>query len=118
MTGQKLLISQLSPVLGNLSNNGFLYLTINGLINPATSVSQATFNFTLINTTSNVPQSAGMYSSTLSYSVSDPPINLQISSIVLSDLRFFVNSIHTFTVTSVQNANIAIVKSSNLGIVV
>lgn len=118
MTGQKLLISQLSTILGNLSINGFLYLTINGLINPATSISQATFNFTLINTSSNVPQSAGIYTSTLSYSVSDAPTNLQISSIVLSDVRFFVNSLHTFTVTSVQNANIAIVKSSNLGVVV
>lgn len=111
MTGQKLLISQLSSLLGNLSSNGFLSLTINGLINPATSVSQANFTFTLINNTSAIYQAAAIYSSTLSYSISDASTNMQISSIVLSDSRFFVNSLHSFTVTSVQNANIAIVKS-------
>jgi hypothetical protein len=118
MTGQKLQVSGLAPLLGNLTTSGFLYLTVNGLINPSTSVSQSNFTFTLINTTSTIYQAVGIYTLPLSYSVSNPPINIQISSIVLSDSRYFVNSLYTFSLTSVQSAIITIVNNSNMGIVI
>jgi hypothetical protein len=118
MTGQKLIISGLGPTLASLPTTSFLYLTVNGLVNPATSVSLSNFTFTFINTTSSIAQAVGIYTQPLSYAISSPPIDLQISSIILSDSRYFVNSVHTFTLTSVQSANITIVNSSKMGVIV
>jgi hypothetical protein len=120
MTGQKLMITRLTPIISNLSSgsNSFLYLTVSGLINPATSVTRSNFSFTFINTTSSIFTAAGIFNYTFSYTTSAPPTNIQISSIVLSDNRFFVNSLHTFTITSVQNANINILRNANLGVIV
>lgn len=118
MTGQKLIISGLTNLLGNLSSTSFLYLTVNGLNNPTSSVSQANFTFTFINTTSPIYQAAGIYILPLSYPVSSPPTNLQISNISLSDGRYYVNSLYTFTITSVQSASLTITNKSNLGVII
>ena len=119
MTGQKIIISGLATLLSNLSSTGFLYLTVNGLNNPTTSVSQSNFTFTFINTSSPIFQSAGIYTLPLSYTVSNnAPTNLQIGNISLSDGRYYVNSLYTFTITSVQSASLTIVNKSNLGVII
>jgi hypothetical protein len=93
-------------------------MIIDGIVNPATSVSRSNFTFTFINTTSSTPLSAGIFPLALSYTISDAPLNLQISNIGLTDARYYVNTLYTFTVTSVQNANIVIVKSTLLGLMI
>lgn len=55
-----------------------------------------------------------IYSIPLSYAVSNPPANMQISSIVLSDYKYFVNSLHSFTITTV----LTIIKNTNMGIMI
>lgn len=114
MIGQTISIRDLTTILGNLTDNGFLYLTINGLVNPPTSISQANFNFTLISTSSSVKRAMAIYNIPLSYAVSNPPSNMQISSIVLSDYKYFVNSLHSFTITT----SLTIIKNTNMGIMI
>lgn len=116
MVSQKITISGLTKVLGNLTSTSFLYLTIKGLLNPSTSVSRQNFTFTFINTTTTLSQAVAMYTMPLSYTISNPPTDLQISNISLSNNKYFVISQYTFTVTSVLSANITITKNSNIGI--
>lgn len=114
MIGQTISIKDITTILGNLTDSGFLYLTINGLVNPATSISRSNFNFTLISTTSTIKKALAIYSIPLSYSVSDPPANMQIASIALSDSKFFVSSLHSFTITTA----LTIIKNTNMGIII
>lgn len=122
MTGQKIVISDLTQILTQMgqstNSNQFLYIIIGGIVNPATSVSLSNFTFTFINTTSSIPQAAGIFPLALSYTISDAPLNLQISNIALSDSRYYVSTLYTFTVTSVQSVNIVLVKSTLLGLMI
>ena len=49
MNNQGIVVSGLDVVLRNLSATSFFYLTIEGLLNPDNSLSQANFSFTFIN---------------------------------------------------------------------
>lgn len=118
MRGKQITISGLGDVMRNLSQNGFLYITVSGLLNPRTSVRQANFTFTFINTSSTFTQAVLLFSVPLSYTVSNPPMDMQITSIVLSDNKFFVTSSYTFIISSVNGFNLIIAKDSQLGIMV
>lgn len=118
MIGQKIVISGLSNVLGNLSANSFVYLTVNGLLNPKTSVRQTNFTFTFVNTSSTFTQAVLLFSVPLSYTVSNPPSDMQIKSIVLSNNKYLVNSLYTFAISTVNGASLTIAKNSQLGIMV
>jgi hypothetical protein len=118
MTGQTITITGLAPILSNLSSSGFLYLTVYGLINPATSVSLVNFTFTLINSSSTITQAVNQFTFPLSYSISNAPLDVQIGNIALSNSRYFVMSNYTFTLNTLSSANVTIVKSSNIGLLI
>jgi hypothetical protein len=117
MIGQQLTISGLTPYISNLTTQGFLYITVQGLLNPATSVSQYDFTFTFINTTSTVTQAVLQFSLPLSYSISNPPTDMQIANISLSSYLYYVNSYYTMNVTTVSGVTLTIVSNTTLGIV-
>jgi hypothetical protein len=116
MNGQQLLISGLLSVLTSLGKTSFLYLTVSGLINPTTSLSQSNFSFTFINTTSSTPTSVLQFTLPISSTVSNPPLNMQISNISLSNNKYFVQSSYTFSLTSVNSASLTIANQSLLGL--
>jgi len=118
MTGQKISISGLTNILASLNNNDFLYLAINGLMNPQTSVSQVNFTFTFINTNSTYTQAALLFTLPLSYAISSPPTDMQISSITLSDNKYYVVSQYTFTMTSSNGVNLTLTQGSQIGIMI
>jgi hypothetical protein len=116
MIGQTITVSGLTSILTNLSSSNFLYLTIYGIINPATSLSLANFTFSLITSSSTLTQAAAQYVLPLSLAVSNAPAEIQIGNITLSNNRYFVMSNYTFTLTSQGSANVTIVQKSNLGL--
>jgi hypothetical protein len=118
MDAQRLVISGLTSVMTALSGQSFLYLTVHGLLNPQTSVSSANFTFKFINTSSTYTQAVLVFSIPLSYAVSDPPADIQIGSIVLSNPKFFATSTYTFTVGTVNQASLTISKDSRIGIII
>lgn len=118
MTGQKITISGLTNVMSSLTSNNFLYITVNGLLNPQTSVKQTDFTFTFINTTSTYTQAVLLFTIPLSYSVSDPPANMQIGAIYLSNDKYFSTSDYTFVLSSVNGANLTITKKSSIGVMI
>jgi hypothetical protein len=117
-SGQRLTISGLTSVMSSLSQSGFLYLTVKGLLNPLTSVSSANFTFTFINTTSTFTQAVLLFTIPLSFSVSDPPNNMQISSIALSNPKYFAQSNYSFIVNTVNGATLRIAQDSQFGVIV
>lgn len=109
MKGQKLTIYNLSIPLKNLTKTDFLYLTVNGLVNPQTSVSQVNFNFTFISSnTSTYSQGILIFSYPLSYTISSPPTDIQIGAIILSNDKYKVASEYTFSVSSVNGVTLSI----------
>lgn len=118
ISAQKLTITGLSSVIGNISSNSFLYLTVSGLLNPQTSTSRLNFTFTFINTTSTFTQAVLLFTIPLSYTISNPPFDMQISSIQLSNSKFFSVSDYTFQLSSVSSANLIITKQSSIGLTV
>lgn len=118
MRGQKIILNELSSVLSNLSASSFLYLTVNGLLNPKTSIRQTNFTFTFVNTSSTFTQAVLLFNVPLSFTVSDPPADMQITSIVLSNNKYLVNSLYTFVISTVNGATLTIAKDSQLGLMV
>lgn len=116
--GQKIILSGLTQQMYQLASNNFLFITVSGLLNPQTSVKKANFTFTFINTTSTYTQAVLLFTIPLSYTVSDPPTDIQIASILLSNDKFYANSFYTFVMTSVNNAQLTISRSSELGVIV
>jgi len=116
--GQKLTITGLTSVMSSLSSTGFLYLTVKGLLNPETSVSSVNFTFTFINTTSTYTEAVLLFTIQLSYSVSNPPNDMQIAAINLGNPKYFARSTYTFTVNTVNSAVLRIAQDSQLGLVV
>jgi hypothetical protein len=104
--------------LAGLSSTGFLYITVSGLINPSNSLSQANFIFTLINKTTTTTSAVRNFTLPLSYAVSNAPLSVQIGNITLSNSKYYVLSNYTFTLTSQNSADITIVQSSSLGILI
>jgi len=118
LNGQTIIIYGLSTILSSLSSTGFLYITVSGLINPSTSLSQSNFTFTLINTTTTTTSAVRNFTLPLSYAVSNAPLSVQIANITLSNSRYYVLSTYTFTMTTQNSANITIVQSSSLGLLI
>jgi hypothetical protein len=118
MNGQTVVITGLTPVLGNLTSTGFLYIAVSGLMNPTTSVSQTNFSFTFINTSSTYSQAALLFTIPLSYAVSNPPADMQIGGITLSNNKYYVASQYTFTLGTVSGATLTITQNSSIGIIV
>ena len=56
LNSDKIVVTGIDKVLSTLKATDFLYLTIEGLLNPDTSLSQSNFTFTFINTTSTFAQ--------------------------------------------------------------
>lgn len=118
MSGQTISISGLTTVLSNLSPTAFLYLSVSGLVNPQTSVSQTNFTFTFINTTSTYTQAVLLFTLPLSYAVSNPPLDMQIGAIQLSNSKYFVVSSYTFTLGTVNGVTLTITQNSSIGLLV
>lgn len=118
LNGQTIIIYGLSTILSSLSSTGFLYITVSGLINPSTSLSQSNFTFTLINTTTTTTSAVRIFTLPLSYAVSNAPLSVQIANITLSNSRYYVLSTYTFTMITQNSANITIVQSSSLGLLI
>lgn len=118
MKGQTIIITGLTPVLSNLSSNGFLYLAISGLLNPQTSIAQSNFTFTFINTSSTYVQAVLLFSVPLSYPISDAPKDMQIGGITLSDNKYYIVSKYTFTVGTVNGVTLTIPSNSSIGIMI
>ena len=117
MKGQKVIIYNLTSIISKLSSNDFLYLGINGLMNPQTSLSRTNFTFTFI-TNSTYVQSILQFTLPLSYTISSPPTDMQIGAISLSNNKFYVISQYTFTVSSVNGVTLYITASSQIGIMI
>jgi hypothetical protein len=118
MKGQTIIITGLTPVLSNLTSNGFLYLAISGLLNPQTSITQSNFTFTFINTSSTYVQAVLLFTLPLSYPISDAPRDMQIGNITLSDNKYYVVSRYTFTVGTVNGVTLTIPSNSSIGIII
>jgi len=74
------------------------------------------FSFTFINTAN---KAIAIHTLPLSYTVSDPPTDIQINKIELSNSKYFVISTYKFTVSTVKSTNtITIVKSARLGLII
>ena len=101
INAQSLTIEGVKTLLTGLTTNSFLFLTVNGLVNPDSSVSRSDFTFNFIDTTSTTPKSVAYYTVPLSYSVSRPPTNLQINSINLGSSKYYVTTDYTFNLATV-----------------
>lgn len=100
LSGQKLLLKGLTSVLSAVATGSLVYLRVEGLLNPQTSVNGANFTFTFINTTSSYTQAVLLFSLPLSFPVSNPPYDMQISGVELSNSKFFATSIYTFRLST------------------
>ena len=118
MKGQKLTFTGLSTLIRGLTSSQFLYLTVEGLLNPDTSVSQTNFTFTFIDTSSTYNQAILRFDLPLSFTVSNPPTNMQIESITLSNPKYYARSTYTFTLSSISGSTFTIAKHSQLGVIV
>ena len=118
MSGQTISLTGLTPVLSSLSSTAFLYLSVSGLVNPQTSVSQTNFTFTFINTTSTYTQAVLLFTLPLSYAVSNPPLDMQIGAILLSNKKYFVVSTYTFTLGTVNGVTLTLSQNSSVGVLV
>ena len=119
MNSQKIVISGLDTVINSLSRNEeFIYLTIEGLLNPDTSISQSDFTFVFINTTGTYPQAVLRFSLPLSYTISDPPIDMQIEDISLDNTKYYARSNYTFMFNALTGASFSIAKQSRIGIMI
>ena len=71
-----------------------------------------------INTTSAYAQAVLRFSIPLSYTISDPPIDMQIEDISLDNQKYYANSNYTFMVNSLSGASFTFAKKSRLGIMI
>lgn len=79
-------------------------------------MSSQDFTFTFI---SSANKALAIYSLPLSYAIADPPTDIQINQIELSNSKYFVISNYKFTVSTVKSTNtITIVKSTRLGLII
>jgi hypothetical protein len=118
MKGQKLTFTGLTTILSSLTANQFLYLTVEGLLNPDTSVSQSNFTFTFINTASTYNEAVLRFDLPLSYTVSNPPVNMQIEAIMLSNSKYYSSSTYNFALNSISGSTFTIAKHSQIGVIV
>jgi hypothetical protein len=118
MTGQSISISNLTKPLASLSSDAFLYIVINGLINPSTSNPGFNFTFAFINTSSSVSLVVNKFMMPLPYTVSDPPLSLQMNSITLSNNKYFVTSNYNFNISSSASTTITLTKGSRIGLII
>lgn len=88
------------------------------MLNPDTSLSQVNFTFTFINTTSTYASAVLRFELPLSYTISDPPIDIQIEAIALDNPKYYALSNYTFTLNSLTGKSFTIAKKSLLGVMV
>ena len=118
MTSQKIIIEGLDTVLKALSTTQFLYLTVSGLLNPDISTSRTNFTFTFINTSTTFSQAVLRFDLPLSYTISDPPLNIQIGNIALTNPKYYANSDYTFSLNALTGSTFSISKSSRIGLII
>ena len=59
-----------------------------------------------------------MFTRPLSYSVSDPPIDMQIGGITLSNDKYFSTSMYTFVLDAANGATFSISEKSKIGVII
>lgn len=87
MSGQSILINGLANIIAGLKDDEFLFIDVFGLKNPDVSVNSSAFKFTFLNLTDNTGSVIATITQLLPYRVSEAPLNLQITSIVLASTK-------------------------------
>ena len=118
MNSQKIVFTGIDTIINSLKANEFIYLTVEGLLNPDTSLSQVNFTFTFINTTSTYASAVLRFELPLSYTISDPPIDIQIETITLDNPKYYATSNYTFTLNALTGKSFTIAKQSRLGVMI
>ena len=118
MNSQNIILTGVDTIINSLSADQFIYLTVEGLLNPDTSVSNENFTFTFINTTSSFSRAVLRFDLPLSYTISDPPADIQIEGITLDNPKYYASSRYTYMLNALTGATFSISKSSRLGIMV
>ncbi len=110
-------LSNVTRLISTLGNDDFLRFSFYRMKNSNTSTTKSTFNISFVDSSTGNGNILASGSVNFPFSISPPPINLQINKIITVSTKLLVRNLYTFNLTTVTG-QITINNLTRLGLII